>query len=535
MSGWFGGGRDRGVPAAARAVTAVVVALALAGAVQADAATLGGATGHALGAATAATARIPAVTLQWSGAPSAAGWIVDGVRVTSEGAPFAAGDAVELTVAPAAGRAGAPCEVRTAPAAETAAVRFDAGAFAACGALPYDALGRVAVAISGERAAAGASSLGAVRAALTSYSGGLRSTARTLEPRAESVTEGGVSFLARISFTVRGATADDLVGERLDVALLGADGAVRDRIGGVVSSAADAPVRVVTGGDAPVVVVDARAGRAPAEWPRTADVARFSALLAAPQRLGASASPPPVSLAAGVVERPAPRPGSALDAVDPDPRLAYAYPTDGNYTNGLAFCHTFTVRNTSSQAVRWQLAFDTSLPPLWGLDPTRSGALASQWGFRTRGYDPATHLWTIEGTPGNAVIPPGQSVSGLGYCAEDVPQPPVDPTSFTTSISLVPGGTDNHVQLRIQVRSDRRWNVPWEVTVDLADHVCAASLTGRTVTFSRVQATPVPGSSTAYVLRGTAGDTQYVSASQPRDVVFASYAPGGPGWAPPCR
>ncbi|GAA1724650.1 hypothetical protein [Microbacterium paludicola] len=535
-----GGGARRGVLAhTARGAAALILSLiVLVGAVNASAATLGGASAHSLGAASTANARASGVTIDWTGTPSGAAWNVDGATVRAEGGSFAAGDTVKLTVAPAAGHTGAPCEVRTTPAAASATVAFPAAAFAACGVLRFDRLGTVAVAVSGAQVAVAASRVGDVRSALTAHSGPVLNADRALVARTEAVVDGGVSYVGRIAVDVtRGATVEDLVGERLDVALLGPDGTVRARVGGVISAAADAPVRVTmeAGSAIPTVVIDPRANLPRASWQRSGDVASVSGLLLAPQRIGEAPSPAPASLVSANAQPATPPVRYAIEAVALDPRLTYTYTTPANDRNSLSYCHTFSVTNTSAQPVTWQVVFDTSLPPLWGMDPTKAGAIGSQWGYVTKSYVAATHLWTIAGSGANAVLQPGQTLSGMGYCAADVPQPPVDPSGFTTAVSVVAGATDYHVQLRVSVRSDRIYNAPWEITVDLADYVCAASLTGKAITFSRVQATPVAGSRTKYVIRGLANDTQYVSASHSRDFVFASYSPGGPGWAKPCR
>ncbi|MFL0410389.1 hypothetical protein ACH0AH_04340 [Microbacterium paludicola] len=454
------------------------------------------------------------------------------------GASFAAGDTIKLMVAPAAGQPSAPCEVRATSATAVTAVSFPAASFAACGALRIDRLGTAAVAVSGAQVAVAASSVGDVRSALTSHSGPVLNVDRELVARAETVVDAGVSYLSRIAVTVaRGATVEDLVGERLDVALLRADGTVRARVGGVISAAANAAVRVTTetGSAVPTILIDPRANLPKSSWPRSADVTGLSGLLLASQRIGEAPSAAPASLVSAALQPATPPLQYGVDAVALDSRLTYTYTTPRNDGNLLSFCHTFSVTNTSAQPVTWQVVFDTSLPPLWGMDPTKAGAIGSQWGYVTKSYVAATHLWTIAGSGANAVLQPGQTLSGMGYCAADVPQPPVDPSGFTTAVSVVAGATDYHVQLRVSVRSDRIYNAPWEITVDLADYVCAASLTGKAITFSRVQATPVAGSRTKYVIRGLANDTQYVSASHSRDFVFASYSPGGPGWAKPCR
>jgi len=539
-----GGRRARGARArtARGAAAAFLVLLAVGSTVSASAATLGGAAPDGLGAASASNARTPAVTLEWQGAPTASGWTVGGVTVRAEDSTFAAGDVVKLT---AAGASGAPCEVRTTTRASARTVAFDAAAFAPCGAVAYDALSAVAVSVSGARAAVTtASSMGPVSTALSSFMGAVRNGDRVLRTGYDTVVDGGVSYLSQLRVAVTtGATGDDLVGERLDVALRAADGGVGPRFGGVVSAAPDAAVRVVVdpsgmGERFPTIVIDPRAGRDRGSWVRTADVTGLAVLLAAPQRLGTSPSAPAVSLASGTIQPPAPpapRAETAVDAVAVSAGAAYSHPPETNYTNGLSFCHTFTVTNTTSQPVRWTVTFDTSLPPLWGLDPTAAGALSSSWGFQTLAYDRSTHLWTIGGIDQNAVIPAGQSVSGMQYCVEHVPEPPVDPSHYRWSAAVVPDSSDWNVQLRIAITSDRVWNEPWRVTVDLADYVCPASLVGKSITFDRVHATPVPGSTTRFVLTGTTGDTRYVSASHPRDFVFASFAAGDGGWRQPCR
>ncbi|MBF0817095.1 hypothetical protein E4U02_11770 [Microbacterium paludicola] len=292
-----GGGARRGVLAhTARGAAALILTLiVLVGAVNASAATLGGASAHSLGAASTPNARASAVTIDWTGTPSGAAWNVDGATVRAEGgASFAAGDTVKLTVAPAAGHTGPPCEVRTTPAAASATVALPATAFAACGALRFDRLGTVAVAVSGAQVAVAASRVGDVRSALTAHSGPVLNADRALVARTEAVVDAGVAYVGRIAVDVtRGATVEDLVGERLDVALLGPDGTVRARVGGVISAAPDAPVRVTTeaGSAVPTVVIDARANLPRASWQRSADVASLSGLLLAPQRIGEAPSP----------------------------------------------------------------------------------------------------------------------------------------------------------------------------------------------------------------------------------------------------
>lgn len=538
--GWGAARRARAPRRRPLAFAAIAALVGGAGVVTASASTLGGLDSDTLGSAGASTSHVPAVTLEWTGEPRGDSWDVAAVRVRAEEHPFAAGDEVKLTVAGAASDGVAPCEVRTTPVASTAEVLFGQREFAACGRLPFAQIDTVAVSVDGigvEPVSTG-SGLGEVRTALAAYAGGVRDAARAPRVSVATTLEDGVAVLSQITVDVpRGATAAGLVGERVDVALRGNSGSAPARFGGLISSDPGAPVRVVTdpagvGETFPSVVIDPRAGRPRAEWPRAAAVTSFSVLLSAPQRLDSAHSAPAISMASGQLAQ---RGGTALDAIDLDKRLSYAYAPTRNHTNGLTFCHVFAVTNTSKAPVTWKLAFDTSLEPLWGLDPTSPGAFSSQWGFTTTSFDARTHRWTIGGPAGDTVLAPGQTRSDMGYCAQNVPEPPVDPARYAASVSVVPGSSDWDVQLQVSIRSDSDWNVPWELTVDLADHVCGASLKGQTVTFSRVQATPVPGSSTAYVLRGTTGDTRYVSSDHPRDFVFAAYPAGNSGWHLPCK
>jgi hypothetical protein len=224
----------------------------------------------------------------------------------------------------------------------------------------------------------------------------------------------------------------------------------------------------------------------------------------------------------------------ATDGTQPiglDRRLAYSEPS-GSFRydgpTGLGFCHDFQITNTSHEPVMWSVTFDTSKGPYWGLNPTTvkangTGTLRSFWGGVTTGYDPATGHWTIGGVNHNRTIAAGASAT-VGYCANPA-MPAVDPATFEVPrISVDPGSNPYGVALRVQVTSDLKFQLPWEVEVDLADYVCAPTLPNK-ITAENAELTRISG--TRYLLSGTGHYTRLVGNGHSQNFVFARYSPGG--------
>jgi hypothetical protein len=223
--------------------------------------------------------------------------------------------------------------------------------------------------------------------------------------------------------------------------------------------------------------------------------------------------------------------GDGLQPIATSAGLAYSYttPWTGAQTNQLTFCHAFTVTNTTNATIRdWTVQFDTTLAPMWGMNPTTPGTVTLS-NLSTVAYDAGTGHWTVGGssTWSRSIEPRGNRQ--VQFCATSVPTPAPNPNLYTTKVSVVAQG-DWHVTFRVEVTSTSRYYVPWQAQVDLSTLVCGTSLQNRPVTFSGVTTTQ---NGSTYVLRGTPGDTQLVSATHPRTFTFASYSPG-PGWRLPC-
>ncbi len=524
---------------------AAAAGLALLSAVTAAAATLGGVAAQELGAARAHTRAVTGVSLDWTPLPSGTGWAAAGVTLTTNpGESFLEGDLIKLGI----GRDGRnACELAATLDRAGTSLSFDGSSFSGpCQRVPFDELTSIAVSITGHgRASTFTGRLGEVRGTLASFAGTVVDPTRSL--RAESVTGtiGGVSHVTGllVDLTAAGLSPAQLVGTRVRVRLDDPDSSTAFEYSGTISQQATEPVRVTSGSGtaAARITIDpvALADRAGTARVRTADVTRFSVILYAPQQLGAGTPDGPgryaVSTVAGTVDHPAgSSPATALDPVGLDPRLTYQYPASTNFDgNTLAFCHNFTVTNTSREPVNWTLTFDTSLAPLWGLNPTASGAFSSAWGWETVSYDPASRLWTIRGLSWNRTLQPGATIGSLGYCAQNVPVPPVDPATFSPRLEVLPKSNQNSVHLRLTVTSTSQWNVPWQFTVDLADHVCAAGLQGAQLQWNPgIEVVGLGG--TRYTLRGRSGaNLRFVALSRPitLDPVLV-YSPTGGQYLP---
>ncbi len=530
----------------ARLATAAGLALlVLAGVSPSSAASLGGLTTDALGAATATTRSLTGVTVEWN--PGAVGLSALGVTAAhltaDEGETFTAGDVIVATVDDgAAGRCDASAVVSSSgPVADLE--------FSGC-ALAVAHLRHVAVAVTGPGASSVLSGdLGGMSGTLSGFVGGVVDPSDRLAAGIESRPHEGVDTLTELYVDVHDATVDDLVGRRLIVSLYGSStGSPPTHVyAGVVGIADDnegiwAQVDPEGTGvdDFPTITADIRRLDPDGDWPAVSAIARYELVLLQTQHLAspdrtAGAHAYAVRALAGAVQHHGPADGT--QPVDLDGRLTFSEPGGPvTTTSSLSFCHSFQVTNTSAEVVEWAVTFDTTKPPLWGIDPriidpnTSGGALTSIWNARTTGFDESTGLWTLGGdTDVDRTLDPGESVYA-GYCAR-ANIPPADPATFDTpQITLDPQSSIYYVALRVQVTSGSRWYVPWEVEIDLADYVCADVLPS---SLAPENATLTPISGTRYLLRGTvSADTRFVSATTPRDFTFLRLSPGGHHYLP---
>lgn len=237
-----------------------------------------------------------------------------------------------------------------------------------------------------------------------------------------------------------------------------------------------------------------------------------------------------VILSTATVDAETPTAESALDPVETSPGIEYSFrtPWAGAETNSLNFCHEFTVTNTTATTLTdWWITFDTTLAPMWGMDPTEDGAVVSTT-LRTLEFNRSSGLWTIGAVDGwfNTIEPYSSRV--VQFCARNVPMPTPDPSLFDARVTADVQDNGN-ATLSIAVTSASEFYVPWQVEMDLADLVCADALGDHTVQFwGQVAAAPVEGSTTRYVVEGSGG-TELVSATNPRNFTLGTFQPD-PDW-----
>ena len=522
------------------ALAAVLVGMVLAGIVSSSAATLGGLTPGTLSAGRATTQRITGVSLDWTPVASGSGWAADAVTLTTDAdQSFRTGDLIRLTIV----RHGATCEP-TATAASGTSVRIGRSALAqACGTIAFSDVDSIAVSITGDGLATTFSSgLGDVHGTLAAFSGTVVDPNRTLSATIGTSKVGGVAQLDKLTVdvTASGITAADLAGSTMIARFRHTDTQAVFERSGTVSLDSSAPIHVVSTSKGSVTIA------VTGDPIKLSEVSRFSLVLSTAQHLGsrrpATGGEHAISMTAGSIEGggnelpPVPSVSTALEPIDLDPRLSYRYTEPSNFDSStLSFCHNFTVTNTSAKPVNWTLTFDTSLVPLWGFDPTAANAFSSAWNWETVSYDKSTHLWTIRGTGGTRVAQPGATVDSMGYCVQNVPVPPVDPATFSSTVAVSSSSNDYWVQLSLSVTSASHWNRPWEITIDLADYVCPSGLQGASLQWhSGVQVTKLDGN--RYTLRGVSGtNTRFVSASRPVSISpLLGYGPTGNKYKLPC-
>lgn len=531
------------MPKLRRSAAVVAAALGVLGLISlpvSAATTTGGVTAGALAATRGQTQRINGVQLDWTPVAVKSVWTVGGLTVTTDpGESFAAGDQVKVTLV----RSSSSCEFSaTAAAAGTKVSLSQSAITTACGQVGFDSVRSVALSVTGNGLATSfTGNLGNLRGTLASFGGAVVNPQLTLKANAATTVASGVAYVGTVTVTVTGGsvTASSLAGTQALVQFYGSDTGKLFQYSGTISLDSSAAIRASGSGTAVTVSIDT-AALAGTTRPKTSDVDSFSVAFNSPQHVGASvtgsAGAYAVSLVTGTIETPAPTAKWAVDAVNLDGRLSYQYSeSETNENNSsLSFCHTFTVTNTSSSAVDWRVTFDTSLPPLWGFNPL-SGGFRSAWGWDTVSYNATTHLWTIGGPSWARSLQSRQSVTA-GYCVDNVPVPAVNPTTF--SYDLRPNSVSSNwfVSLDLAVTSTSRWNVPWEITVDLADYVCAAGLQGRTVMWApTVQV--LSGRGSVYTLRGVTGwNSRYVSTPKPLSLSsVATYSPANGQYGSTCQ
>lgn len=521
--------------------------LVLTSMVPASAATLGSAAADSLSSARASAQRLTGVQLDWTPVFVGTDWRVGGLSVAADpGQTFLAGDALKVALGRSSDTA---CEVTKTLSADTTTVDLDDLLQDDCQSTGFDEIDSVAVVVTGDDLAASfTSGLGEVRGTLSSFAGAVVNPNRTLRADVQTSLDSS-PYLGdiEVEVTEEGLTAARLAGSRVIAILQNPDTKATFEYSGVISLQKSDPIHVTSheGSTVHTITVDptALAGQAGKPRVKTAEVSRFTVIVYGPQHLGAAydgaVGAYAVSTVEGTIDAGSPpeaTTGTALDPIGLDRRLSYQYPPASNFDSStLSYCHSFTLSNTSDEPVDWTLTFNTSQRPLWGLDPTVSGAFSSAWNWETVSYDAVTHLWTIRGVGWNRTLQPNQTLSGMGYCVQNVPVPPVDPAAFTYSVSVNPASRADWTSLSLTVTTPSAWNLPWEVTLDLADYVCPAGLEGRSLQWhGDLVVTPVHG--TVYRLRGRTGSyTRFVAAGRPLTIgSMLGYSPANGSFALPC-
>lgn len=518
-----------------RYVIALMAVIALGSVVVSSATGLGGLRTQDLGGAAASVHVLDGVSLSWKLTWQNGGWRVGELGITADPARgFRAEDEVSVTLAGAQ-----TCEITTSVAAATASITLDAARLTdACDVLPaLTGTTTVALAVTGADGESIVGDLGDLTGSVAGFAGPAATSAT-----ATATANGGV--VSSVVVDVAGAVPAQLGGARVVIA--------RTTSSGVETFTTTVGTATPVSGGARVSL-DLSGQR----W-STLTAVQLDVALSLPQVLGGGVSAASGTALARVTVPAAATPGTGngndgngtpgggtgttppaatgngLVPVTVSPGIAYRYqtPWTGVQTNVLTFCHQFTVTNTTSRVLGdWTVKFNTKLAPMWGMNPTAAGTVSLS-NIETRSYDATTGYWTVGGSNDWARTLEAGGSRTVQFCATSVPTPVPNPGLYDVKVTVVPQG-DWYVTFRVTVTSTSEYYVPWRAEVDLAQLVCGTSLVGRTITFDQVTATPVAGSSTRYVLQGTPGSTQLVSASHSRDLTFASYSPG-PGWRLPC-
>lgn len=512
-----------------------------------SAATLGGLQADSLGGLTASTKQLSGLRLDWNrDVTGSAALHPSTLRITSSSTEeFRAGDVVEVTVEAAAA---GTCTTSAAVPRHSPTLELE---FTDC-ALYLWQLGTVSIAVSGSgEVQLFEGNLGDLHGSLSSFDGAVVERDSALETGFETADKGGVRHVERLHLTMADRTVAELLGSRVTAVITPSGNDAELIVTGTIGSEADHQgiwVDAATGGTGEPPRVHLELSTLAAEPPTLSGDATYRLMLLEAQHLGATQ---PGTRSSAVIEGTgaipgAPKPEPFRDITQPvnlDPRLVL---TNVNNSPSLynspnpGFCYTFRVTNTSPEPVTWQVTFDTTRAPMWGLDPrltsnNNSPGMSNAWNMRTISYTPSNGHWVVAGAGWNNEIPgatpgnPAPYAEG-GFCAVGN-IPPVDPTTFTApQISVEPGSDTYSVALRVKVSSEHPYYVPWAAEVDLADYVCASTLpsqlVGENAVLTRISGTRyrIEGSSTA--------NTKFVRAGEPREFVFTRYSPGGKAFLP---
>ena len=505
------------------AVLLMLLTLALGAGVMASAAGLGGLHPQGLGAATTSTKTLSSLDVHWTPQWHRDAWRAGDVTLTA--APdrgFQPGDTIEVTVQ----SGGDLCEANDVVTSVERSVRLNGEQFSGC-ALANDAT--AAIVVTGADGESMSSTLGEFRGSLAAFSTPLFHPDRPLNPQTDTTVSGQQDHIMALHLDVPGARVSDVAGGFLAVVLPGVG-----QSSGVISPSLGEPVhaQVDEGGTRITMTLTE-------PWPIEGAVDIHAALATSQHLTAASGSGAITTLTWAVDAEPVTPPpaqvGSALDPVRLSPGIEYQYDTawDGYHgRNELTYSHAFTITNTTDSTIGdWTVQFDTSLPPLWGADPTVPGAIDLAWPLQTADFNAGTGLWTIRGKADGHSLAPGESRQFV-YHAHQVPTPEPDPATFDTTVGV--SGDVWHGEFTVEVTSTSQFQVPWSLEIDLGDLVCAEVLQAHPPVFERVDAAAVPGSSTRYRLTGKPGDTQLVSETHSREFVFARFEPHGSDWQVPC-
>ncbi|MGI9823081.1 hypothetical protein [Agromyces sp. Marseille-Q5079] len=210
------------------------------------------------------------------------------------------------------------------------------------------------------------------------------------------------------------------------------------------------------------------------------------------------------------------------DPIAMSPGLEFSLSEPSQSPNDADICiMQMSVTNTTATPLEWWVEFDVDLPPLWGYDPTVPGAFGLSR-IATISFDAATGVWRIGGTANDtAVLAPGDTKSGLGYCSIDSgPQLPDDPSLYEVEVFRDPLGIESCVS--IHVATTFPWAIVWSTRVDMLDFYTEAELAGRTtLTTSQAVATPVSDEPYIYDVIGDDSSRMIAAPWGDRDLVRA--------------
>lgn len=182
----------------------------------------------------------------------------------------------------------------------------------------------------------------------------------------------------------------------------------------------------------------------------------------------------------------------ALKPVELTEGLDYAHSAPQVHWTSMDFCHSFTLENTSSEPVEWELSLAVAPAPTWGWQPFSTAVTApgqvthsdgkytfeqgawsgSSW--ETVSWDPGEGIWTIRGntqadSANHSPIPAGETIQAQ-FCPRGVPEPEPNPALYTWEF----GGTPESwgVNLGVRIETSVITSIPWRIYIDLEDYVC---------------------------------------------------------------